>query len=140
MATAGIAWGFLDNPEIFGEYGWRYMVGVCCTPNIVMLFFLPFLPESPRFCVIKGHMDKAKRIFERVAYWNKKPMFALELKREDLDGNGEKKVTGSILQLFSRKMFLSTIIIFILWFIGVSRWYLLVNSHIRHWLIMESLC
>ncbi len=128
MLTAGVAWGFLNHPNIFGDYAWRYMVGACSTPNFLMLLTIPFLPESPRFCVVKGKTDKAEQIFKRVAWWNRKPMFAASLKREDLDASGSKKSTGSISLLFSRKMIRSTVLVFSLWFLGVSFFVNLYNN------------
>ena len=104
-------------PEIFGDYGWRYLVGVSCLPNVIMLFFVPFLPESPRVLVLKGNVEKAERVFKRLAWWNNRPMFEGKLK---VDENATKKKGGSILLFFTKPLWFSSLLILILWFIGVS--------------------
>ncbi|KAG2385882.1 hypothetical protein C9374_003031 [Naegleria lovaniensis] len=123
MATSLLALLFLGYPEIFGEWGWRYLVGVSSVPNFIMLLAVPFLPESPRFCVIKGNIEKAERIFKRVAWWNRKAMFAASLQKPSDTENGKKKSTGSFLDLFSKKMWFSSVVLFTLWFIGALGYY-----------------
>ncbi|KAL9656232.1 hypothetical protein ABK040_007847 [Willaertia magna] len=124
VVCAGFAWLFLGHKQIFGDYCWRYLVGVCSVPMFLMLIAVPFLPESPRFLTLKGKTEKAENVFKRVAFWNRKGKFLAKIKSEDTTSDGKKKVTGSFLQLFSSaKMTISTICIFILWWCGSLAYY-----------------
>lgn len=48
------------------EHGWRYMVGLGGIPAIVLLFLMPWCPESPRQLVAHGHDDAAQRVLARI--------------------------------------------------------------------------
>jgi MFS family permease len=47
IVQAGLAYGLLD------QYGWRPLVAVSTAPYAVLLLLLPFVPESPRFLLVK---------------------------------------------------------------------------------------
>ena len=51
----------------FGEWGWRWMLGVETLPAIVYLFALMFVPESPRWLAMQGREDEALQILEKVS-------------------------------------------------------------------------
>ncbi|HUU10156.1 MAG TPA: sugar porter family MFS transporter, partial [Phycisphaerae bacterium] len=48
-------------------YGWRWMFGSESLPALALLVLLFFVPESPRWLMGKGHVDKARHILTRVA-------------------------------------------------------------------------
>lgn len=48
-------------------YGWRYMIGSNCIPSIMFLLLLIFVPESPRFLVLKNREEKAVNLLKRLA-------------------------------------------------------------------------
>ncbi|GES78629.1 proton myo-inositol cotransporter-like [Rhizophagus clarus] len=44
--------------------GWRLMFGVSGLPPLIQLFFMPIIPESPRFLIKKGKDEEAKSLLE----------------------------------------------------------------------------
>ncbi|CAO3610498.1 unnamed protein product [Cunninghamella echinulata] len=50
--------------------GWRYMFGVAAIPPLIQLFFIAFLPESPRQLIISGRQEEAKKVIRNI-YGNK---------------------------------------------------------------------
>lgn len=53
-----INWGLTDVP-----HGWRVSVGLCMVPAVLQMGLFFFLPDTPRFYVIKGNIEKAKLVF-----------------------------------------------------------------------------
>ncbi len=51
----------------FGEWGWRWMLGVETLPAIVYLFALMFVPESPRWLAMRGREEEALQILEKAS-------------------------------------------------------------------------
>jgi sugar porter (SP) family MFS transporter len=51
----------------FGEWNWRWMLGVEALPAIFYFFALLFVPESPRWLVMRGQDEKALGIMEQVS-------------------------------------------------------------------------
>ena len=51
----------------FGEWGWRWMLGIETLPAIVYLFALMFVPESPRWLAMQGREDEALKVLEKVS-------------------------------------------------------------------------
>ena len=49
----------------FGEWGWRWMLGVETLPAILYFFALLFVPESPRWLAMRGREDEALKILEK---------------------------------------------------------------------------
>jgi sugar porter (SP) family MFS transporter len=50
-----------------GEWNWRWMLGVEALPAIFYFLALFAVPESPRWLVMNGKDDDARRVLERVA-------------------------------------------------------------------------
>lgn len=51
----------------FGEWGWRWMLGIETLPAILYFFALLFVPESPRWLAMRGRDDEARDVLERVS-------------------------------------------------------------------------
>ena len=64
LSEAAIAW------IVMPSLGWRYLLGISTIPFVILLFFYPFLSESPRFLAMKGKTLKAERVLARVARVN----------------------------------------------------------------------
>jgi sugar porter (SP) family MFS transporter len=47
------------------EYIWRWMLGIEFLPATVYFFLLIFIPQSPRWLVMKGRYDEALRVMKR---------------------------------------------------------------------------
>jgi len=86
----------------FGEWGWRWMLGIETLPALLYLLALLAVPESPRWLAMRGREDEALRILERVS--------GPERARADLREVHESmaaeagKQSGSIRQLFQPAM------------------------------------
>ena len=50
-----------------GEWNWRWMLGVEALPAIFYFFALLAVPESPRWLVMHGKVDDARRVLEKVS-------------------------------------------------------------------------
>ncbi|KAL7557994.1 hypothetical protein ACA910_000041 [Epithemia clementina (nom. ined.)] len=57
---AGMVDGFFD--DLMPQHGWRYMLGLAAVPAIVMLCGFMWLPESPRWLVMKGRNEEASAV------------------------------------------------------------------------------
>ena len=56
--AACLAFYYVPDRGIGGGLNWRLMLGSACIPAIVVLFQIPFVPESPRWLMGKGrHKD-----------------------------------------------------------------------------------
>ena len=51
---------------LFVDEWWRGMLGVGVVPSVIFLVSVFFIPESPRWLVLKGRMQKARRVFARI--------------------------------------------------------------------------
>lgn len=47
-------------------HGWRVSVGLCMVPAVLQSGLFLFLPDTPRFYVIKGKYDKAKQVLMKI--------------------------------------------------------------------------
>lgn len=54
---------FLRNE---GVDAWRWMFGLGVVPSAIFLFGVMFLPESPRWLISAGRVDKAKDVFTKI--------------------------------------------------------------------------
>ncbi len=62
---AGLA-GSTVTPLWFGFEAWRWMFWIEVAPAVVFLVALLFIPESPRFLVLKGRKDEARAVLARL--------------------------------------------------------------------------
>jgi SP family sugar:H+ symporter-like MFS transporter len=58
--------GGASAPFWLGEQTWRWMFWMEAVPSAAFLLGVLFIPESPRFLVLRGRRDEARRVFERV--------------------------------------------------------------------------
>ena len=71
MIVIGISASFFSNYFLLdvGEHNWRWMLGVQVFPALLYLLLLSFIPESPRWLVIKGRdgpaLDGSRLLIER---------------------------------------------------------------------------
>ena len=48
------------------ENVWRWMLGIEILPALIFFILLFFIPESPRWLVLKGELEKAKKVLKRL--------------------------------------------------------------------------
>ena len=64
--TIGIVVSYLVNMH-FAEAGdWRWMLGIGAVPAAVLLLGMILLPRSPRWMVLKGFNDEARKVLEKL--------------------------------------------------------------------------
>ena len=49
-----------------GDNAWRYMLGLEALPAVLYFFAMMFVPESPRWLLINGFEERARRILEKI--------------------------------------------------------------------------
>ena len=64
LGQSNIAWA---EALRLGEWNWRWMLGVEALPAIFYFLALFAVPESPRWLVMNGKDEGARRVFERVS-------------------------------------------------------------------------
>ncbi|MES2504043.1 MAG: sugar porter family MFS transporter [Myxococcota bacterium] len=62
LAAFGVNYLFSDSGD------WRFMLGLGAAPAAVLGFALLFLPESPRWMVLKGRPDEARKTLEYLKF------------------------------------------------------------------------
>ena len=62
---------------IFVEEVWRGMLGMETLPALLFFIIIFFIPESPRWLILKGREEKATNILERIYVSSKEAMFQL---------------------------------------------------------------
>jgi len=66
MITCGIVVSYLvDYMLTLGQQEWRWMFGLGAIPAVILLIGMIYLPETPRWLVSRGLVDKAKDILTR---------------------------------------------------------------------------
>ena len=66
LASDGFNPGHSQLRLIFVDEVWRAMLGMEFIPAITFLVIILFIPESPRWLVIKNKADKAEQIFSKI--------------------------------------------------------------------------
>jgi len=64
--TFGILASYLSGLVITGDGTWRAMFALGAVPGLLFLIGLIFLPESPRWLVLRGMLDKARASLARL--------------------------------------------------------------------------
>lgn len=62
---------------------WRYMLGAAIIPSLIFLLLLLFVPESPRWLILKERMIQAKKIFGKI-YSTQSADLEVKTVRDDL--------------------------------------------------------
>jgi SP family galactose:H+ symporter-like MFS transporter len=64
--TIGILCAYGVNVYFAGTGQWRWMLGVGVIPAAILFFGMLILPQSPRWIVLRGRVDLAKRILKTI--------------------------------------------------------------------------
>lgn len=92
----GILISFLSNYLLSqgGEDDWRWMLGVQAFPSALFLFLIYFIPESPRWLILKkGATDKALKILRIINPINADAEL-VAIRNSDLGVDGKKHKTN----------------------------------------------
>ncbi|NUW30909.1 sugar porter family MFS transporter [Nonomuraea sp. SMC257] len=64
-ALARVAGGNVNNP-LWGLQAWQWMLGACVVPALLYLLFASTIPESPRYLIMAGRTEQARRVLQEV--------------------------------------------------------------------------
>ena len=92
--------------KIFISECWRGMLGMGIVPSLIFLVAVALIPESPRWLVTRGAINKAGSIFSRI-FTNKSDISAQIAATKEVSGNKEK---SEISTLFKPGIFKAVII------------------------------
>lgn len=104
MITVGICVAYLINLLFAPDMQWRYMLGVAVIPAILLGIGIFFLPESPRWLIKKGFINKARTVLFSI---HSQEHAEHELKEITLSGQTQTEKKAS---LFAPKHFLPLLI------------------------------
>ena len=62
MVTIGIFAAFVSDSLLTASGNWRLMLGIIAVPGLVFLLAVLFLPESPRWFLLRGRTDDARAV------------------------------------------------------------------------------
>jgi MFS transporter, SP family, arabinose:H+ symporter len=96
----GILMAFVSNYLLraSGDEPWRWMLGVAGVPSLIFFFLLFLIPESPRYLIKAGLIDKARSILKRIE------IASIEEEIEEIRLTVQRSA-GKAAGLFSRKYF-----------------------------------
>ena len=66
MITIGILVAFLSDTAFSYSGNWRWMLGVIAIPGALFLLGVAFLPESPRWLMMKGRQPEAEQVLHKL--------------------------------------------------------------------------
>ncbi len=73
--------------KMFQTEAWRGMLGSETIPALLFFFIIFFIPESPKWLIIKGKLAKATPILNRIYHSDAEIQNEIEVTRESLKGN-----------------------------------------------------
>ncbi|CAJ0920522.1 unnamed protein product, partial [Ranitomeya imitator] len=105
MVLAGIGYAIRN---------WRLLQIACAAPTALLVFYIWFLPESPRWLLTKGKNEKAKDLLQKAARMNKRelPEHILKQLKEE-----KKAKSSNMIDLFRNPTLRKrTLIMCLVWF------------------------
>jgi SP family galactose:H+ symporter-like MFS transporter len=66
MITIGILVAFLSDTALSYNGAWRWMLGIIAIPGALFLIGVLFLPDSPRWLMMRGRRDEAIEVLQRL--------------------------------------------------------------------------
>jgi len=88
----------------FGEFNWRWMLGLEALPAVLYFFALFFVPKSPRWLAMKGRYDEAMAVMTRASNHEAAKEFIESMKLHL--GSNENKEKTPIKDLFKPALYL----------------------------------
>jgi len=125
LAAAGLAW------LVVPHFGWRALFIVSAIPGVLLFAVRSYVPESPRYLAVSGKQDEAIQVLRNVAKINGKELDeSAVLMAQQL---AQKPQKSSVKDLFSRDLWLTTLLLWSIWFF-ISIGYYGIFTWIPSWL------
>ena len=97
--SLGILLAYIVNFFLSGVANqWRWMIALGAAPDVLLALRMLFLPESPRFLVGKGKMERARQVQRRI--FHPAPPEAADAELAEIVRGTETDKEGSWLELF----------------------------------------
>ena len=87
--TVGIVVSYLVDYALSGISGWRWMFGLAAIPATILGVGMFFLPDSARWLVSQGSVDKARAVLERIRATTSVDVELREIKKSEQQQTGE---------------------------------------------------
>lgn len=134
------------------RFGWEYMFLIGGIPGLLIVFFVTRLPESPRWLVTKGKLDRAEKVVAGIEASTAKRNIDPHAEAAEVNGRVARLAEGLLTQrksswkeLFSRFYRGRTLVVWVLWassyFIanGINNWLPSLYKTVYHLPLQESL-
>ncbi|XP_069028961.1 synaptic vesicle 2-related protein-like [Embiotoca jacksoni] len=102
---------------IMPTLGWRWLLGLSTIPVAIFVCFSFWLPESPRFDVLTGRIEKATATLRRMAKENGKDMPRGKMVAY------KQNERGRIKELFSHQYWRTSLLLWFIWFANAFSYY-----------------
>ena len=86
LAAAGDLWTNMWNSEM-----WRGMLGSETLPALLFFFIIFFIPESPKWLIVNGKLDKASLVFSKIYATKEEVKEEIEVTKTSLKGETKGK-------------------------------------------------
>jgi putative MFS transporter len=107
IVVAGLAWLILPRvPDV----GWRILLAVSAVPGALVFLIRRHIPESPRYLLIAGREEEARRVLQRVARENGK---SLDIDRLEVQ---ERTEEITLTALWKKPFARTTLMLWVGWF------------------------
>ena len=87
--TVGIVVSYLVDYALSGISGWRWMFGLAAIPATILGVGMFFLPDSARWLMSQGSVDKARAVLERIRATTSVDVELREIKKSEQQQTGE---------------------------------------------------
>ncbi len=104
ILAAGLAW--LIVPKL----GWRWLLAVSAIPGLIIFFIRRYVPESPRYLLVKGKPEQAAAVLRQVAHENGNDL--PEFKLAPLAASAPTRIQD----LLRPKLRRTTLLLWVIWF------------------------
>ena len=87
--VVGILTAFLSNYLLrnVSDQAWRWMIGIAAFPSLIYGIAVLFIPNSPRWLVMKGRVQEAEKVLKMIDPDTDINSFVAELRSSDVSGN-----------------------------------------------------